>query len=232
MPKKTRPVLVVGDLHCPAMLPDYPEFLYRVYSQYNCKDIVFIGDLVDFHCFSYHERDPDVAVSSELDKAIDQLATLRELFPRASVLMGNHDALIERQAITAGLSSRVLRPFSELLELPKQWIVYPRYHKLICNGVLYQHGDQGKGGQQAALKNAQAEFMSVVQGHHHSQCGVWYHANENKLIYGLQTGCGVDRSHLQMTYGVKFSAKPIIGCGVVVDSVTAYVETMAMGDES
>ena len=227
--KKTRPVLVVGDLHCPAMLSDYPEFLHRVYSDYHCKDVVFIGDLVDFHCFSYHEHDPDIAASSEIDKAIEQLDILKELFPRASVLMGNHDSLIERQAMTAGLSSRVLRPFAELLCLPKSWVIYPRYHKLICNGVLYQHGDQGKGGQQAALKNAQAEFMSVVQGHYHAQCGIWYHANENKLIYGLQTGCGVDRSHLQMTYGVKFSAKPIVGCGVVADASTAYVETMPMG---
>ncbi len=228
--KKTRPVLVVGDLHCPAMLEEYPDFLFKVYSRYNCKDVVFIGDLVDFHSISYHEKNPDVAVSSEIDAAIDQLAILTEMFPRASVMMGNHDSLVERQAVTAGLSTRVLVSFREMLNLPKTWIIYPRYHKLICNGVLYQHGDQGKGGQQAALKNAQSEFMSVVQGHHHSQCGVWYHANESKLIYGLQTGCGIDRSHLQMQYGVKFSAKPIVGCGVVVDAVTAYVETMCMGE--
>jgi hypothetical protein len=229
--RKTHPVLVVGDIHAPAMLEGYPDFLQRVYDRWNCRDVVFIGDLVDFHCFSYHERNPDVAVSSEIDAAIDQIAVLTEMFPRASLLIGNHDDLVQRQAMTAGLSSRVLVSFKELLNLPKTWNVYPRYHKLICNRVLYQHGDQGKGGQQAALKNAHSEFMSVVQGHHHSQCGIWYHSNESKLIFGMQTGCGIDRTHMQMAYGTKFSAKPIIGCGVVVDSVTAYVETMHLGED-
>lgn len=229
--QKQRPVLVVGDIHAPAMLEGYPEFLQRIYDKHHCRDVVFIGDIVDLHCFSYHEKNPDIAASSEIDAAIEQIAVLTDMFPRASLLTGNHDSLAERQAITAGLSSRVLLSFKELLSLPKSWIVYPRYHKLICNKVLYQHGDQGKGGQQAALKNAQSEFMSVVQGHHHSQCGVWYHSNESKLIYGMQVGCGVDRRHMQMAYGTKFSAKPIIGCGVVFDAVTAYVETMNLGED-
>jgi hypothetical protein len=227
--KRVPPVLVIGDTHSPTMLSGYPDFLVRVYEKYRCGAVVHIGDLADLHCVSYHEKDPDHASpQSELEQAIDQIAELTARFPRVSLLLGNHDALVQRQATTAGISQKMLKPFKELFELPRGWQVYPRYHKLTCNGVLYQHGDQGKGGQFAALRNAQAEFCSVVQGHHHSQSGVWYHANENNLIFGMQVGCGIDRQHQQMAYGTKFSSKPIISCGVVIDSQTAFVERMTL----
>jgi predicted phosphodiesterase len=221
-------VLVIGDTHCPCMLSEYPQFLRRVYKQHKCKRVVHIGDLVDLHCISYHEHDPELSIASELDKAIEQVAVLTEMFPKVELLMGNHDALVLRKATTSGLSSRMIKPFNELFELPDSWKVYPRYHKLMINDVLYMHGDQGKGGMYSAMKNAKEEFGSVVQGHLHSQSGVWHTANENNLVFGMQVGCGLDRTHMQMAYGTKFSSKPIISCGVVYDSVTAYVETMVL----
>ena len=226
---KQRRTLVIGDTHCPAMLDGYPEFLTRIYDKYGCSRVVMIGDLVDLHSQSYHEKSPDRKnPAEELDAAKEQITELVNMFPNVSLLIGNHDALVERQATTAGISAAFLKPFKEQFELPRGWTVYPRYHKLVVDGVIYQHGDQGKGGQFAALKNAQSEFCSVVQGHHHSQSGVWYHANENSLVFGMQTGCGINRHHMQMAYGTKFSAKPIISCGVVVDSQTAFVERMTL----
>jgi hypothetical protein len=210
------------------MLSGYPDFLLKIYEKYKCTRVVHIGDLADLHCVSYHERAPESCSSSETDDAIEQIRLLSQIFPRVHLLLGNHDSLIQRQAVTVGLPQKVLKSFKETFELPKGWKVYPRYHKLVLDGVQYQHGDQGKGGQQAALKNALAEFCSVVQGHHHSQSGVWYHANETSIIFGMQVGCGIDRQHMQMDYGTKFSAKPIISCGVVIDSQTAYVERMPL----
>lgn len=221
--------LIIGDTHCPTMLQKYPDFLLSIYEKYRCSRVIHIGDMVDLHCVSYHEKDPDhQSPLSELEQAADQITELVNRFPRVKLLMGNHDSLVQRQATTAGISQKMLKPFRELFELPRGWEVFPRYYKLVLNGVIYQHGDQGKGGQFAALRNAQAEFCSVVQGHHHSQSGVWYHANENNLIFGMQVGCGLDRNHQQMAYGTKFSTKPIISCGVVVDSQTAFVERMSL----
>jgi hypothetical protein len=188
-----------------------------------------MADLVDLVFQRQLAAERGVELSAEeLDAAKEQITELVNMFPNVSLLIGNHDALVERQATTAGISAAFLKPFKEQFELPRGWTVYPRYHKLVVDGVIYQHGDQGKSGQFAALKNAQSEFCSVVQGHHHSQSGVWYHANENSLVFGMQTGCGIDRHHMQMAYGTKFSAKPIISCGVVVDSQTAFVERMTL----
>lgn len=226
---KSHPTLVIGDTHCPCMLQRYPAFLTSIYDKYKCSQVVHIGDLVDLHAMNYHEKDPDhSSPMSEIEQAQDQIDELVDRFPRVHLMTGNHDALIQRQATTAGISSAMLKPFKELFNLPRGWMVHPRYHKLILGDVLYQHGDAGKGGVMAAMKNAQSEFRSVVQGHHHSQSGVWYHANENSLIFGMQVGCGIDRHHMQMSYGTKFSAKPIISCGVVVDSKTAFVEGMKL----
>lgn len=224
---KYSPVLVIGDTHTPAMLSEYPQFLLSVYEKYKCRTVIHIGDLLDLHCVSYHERSPDIS-TSEIDEAIEQISLLSQMFPRLTLLSGNHDSLIQRQAVSAGLPNRVLKPFRECFNLPKSWVVLPRFYKYRLDGVLYMHGDQGKGGQQAALKNAQAEFCSVVQGHYHSQAGIWYHCNESQVVFGMQVGCGVDRKHIQMEYGVKLSAKPVISCGVVIDRHTAFVELMPL----
>jgi hypothetical protein len=63
-------------------------------------------------------------------------------------------------------------------------------------------------------------------GHLHSQAGVWYSANQKSIIFGMAVGCGIDRGHMQMYYGTKFTSKPVISCGVVVSPTEAYVEVM------
>jgi len=211
-------VLVIGDTHCPGMLHSYIDFLITVTEKYRCTKVVHIGDLVDFNCLSYHERNPDLpSVADELEKAISQVSMLVSAFPKVEVMTGNHDALLERKAITAGISSSLIKPLKQVLRLPSGWKIHPRYHKLVIDNVIYQHGDCGKGGQGAAYKNALAEHMSVVQGHFHSQAGVSYYANERNRIFGMQTGCGIDHTALQFAYGVKFNSKPIVSCGVILD---------------
>jgi hypothetical protein len=42
----------------------------------------------------------------------------------------------------------------------------------------------------------------------------------------MEVWCGVDWEHHQMEYGVKYSQKPILGCGVVIDGNTPIFEPM------
>ena len=55
-----------------------------------------------------------------------------------------------------------------------------------------------------------------------------YFANEDAMIFGMSVGCGVDRHTAAMDYGIKFTSKPIIGCGVVIDGVYAVFEPMRL----
>ncbi|MCA9267059.1 MAG: metallophosphoesterase [Planctomycetales bacterium] len=216
-------VLIIGDTHCPGMRRGYVDFLERVADEYGINRVVHIGDLVDWASISYHERSPSLSnPTAEYKLALRQVATLARAFPKADWLIGNHDALTERQAISAGLPPRLLRDYAELWEVP--WSVHPRFAKLVIDGVIYRHGDAGRGGQDAALQQAKDNFRSTVIGHFHSQAGVKWSAKPEFRVFGLAVGCGIDASRLQFEYGRKMAARPILGCGVVLDGRRAYFE--------
>ena len=137
-------------------------------------------------------------------------------------MIGNHDALTERQALTIGLPTVVLKDYADLWEL--DWRVHPRFTKLSIDGVLYSHGDGGRGGQDAALNQAKDVFRSSVIGHYHAQAGVKWWANPEFRIFGMSVGCGIDVAKLQFDYGRKITAKPILGCGVVFGGKRAIFE--------
>lgn len=216
-------VLIIGDTHAPGMRRGYIEFLKRIADEYAVNRVVHIGDLVDWSSISYFEKSPSLSnATAEYKKALKQVASLSKAFPKADWLIGNHDALTERQAITAGLPPQLLRDYGDLWEV--DWTVHSRFSKLVIDGVVYAHGDSGLGGQDAALKQAKDNFRSTVIGHHHAQAGVKWWANPEFRVFGMSVGCGIDVNRLQFEYGRKIAAKPILGCGVVIDGRKAYFE--------
>lgn len=222
-------VLVIGDTHCPCLKDGYVDFLKSCYDQWGCKRVVHIGDLVDNCALSFHLKKPSQKDPvREYDEALEQVALITETFPVADLLLGNHDVLPYRWAQEVGIPDEMMKDFGSIFKLPRKWKVHKRYHQLVIDGVIYQHGDRGKGGRMAALNNAKAEFCPVVQGHHHAQGGAEFYANLKTRVFGMQVGCGADWKHHQQEYGVKYSAKPIIGCGVVIDGTTPVFEPMPL----
>jgi hypothetical protein len=215
-------VLVIGDTHCPCMRDGYLDFLSDIKRAYRCKEFIHIGDLVDWHSISYHEKSPSASsAKQEYYNAKEQVAQIKKLIPKATWLIGNHDCLPKRKAVTASLPEEILRSYNDLWDLPK-WEVVPRYGHKIIDGVMYSHGDKGIGRFPSAFHNAKAQFRSYVQGDKHQQGGIHYYANERPdehggLIFGMNVGCGVDHDRAEMDYGRKFNQKPIISCGVVED---------------
>jgi len=211
------------------MHKDYVPFLKRIYKKHKCNKVVHIGDLVDWASMSYHPKDPSLMDSrKEFLEAKRQVQKLYRAFPEATWLIGNHDCLPSRKASDIGLPMDVMRDYQALWGVDN-WEVIERYGNKIIDGVLYQHGDRGKGGQiSSAYLNAQDEHRSVVQGHFHAQMNVLYFANTKTRIFGMQTGGGVDHKRAAMNYGKKYNKKPLMGCGVVLDGVTAIVEPMKL----
>lgn len=217
-------VLTIGDSHCPAMRKGYVDFLKEVADEYQPDRIVHIGDVVDWHSISYHERSPSLSnASQEYNKALKQVEEIYKEFPKADWLIGNHDALTERQARSAGLPPEILRDYKDMWNV-KKWKVHPRFAKLKIDRVIYSHGDSGAGGKYAALNQAKENFQSTVIGHHHSQGGVMFWANPEFRVFGMSVGCGVDWRALQFEYGRKYNHKPMLGCGVVIDGTRPYFE--------
>ena len=221
-----KPVLAFSCVHAPCMHKNFIKFLTKIRKKHNCGRVVMLGDLVDWSAISYHEK--DVSLPSPVEEykaAMKQVRQLHKAFPKADILVGNHDVLPYRKATTIGIPEEALKSFKDLWKLDG-WTVHPRFHDLIIDGVVYRHGDKCKGGQMAAYKNAIAEFSSLVQGHLHAQAGVVYHANQDECVFGMQVGCGVDHDHPAMAYGRVYAQKPIVGCGVVYNSKLAFWEPM------
>lgn len=222
-------VLVIPDVHCPLMISSFPDWLYDTFDQWECDRVVMIGDLVDLHSLSMHPKIPGYNNPiEEKEKAQNQIDDLVKRFPKADWLLGNHDALPYRWMESVGIPDSMMKDPGKIWNT-KKWKIHSRYSDLIIDKCIYRHGDKGKGGGRlAALPNALAEFRSVIQGHHHQQGGVEYAQNNAGKIFGMQVGTGINHKSIdgQMAYAKKFSARPVLGCGVVIDGKAAVFEPM------
>jgi predicted phosphodiesterase len=207
-------VLVIGDTHEPFCKEGYLEFCRETQEKYNCGTVVHIGDLVDNHAISYHEKDSEGrSAGDEYKLALERCREWYRMFPEAKVCIGNHDALPFRKAFTAGLPSSWLKSYQEILESPKGW-EWDFTHEIA--GVIYQHGT-GLSGEMAAINAARENRQSTVIGHLHTVCNTRYLASFKDLIFGVSVGCGIDHEAYAFAYGRQNTRKPVISCGVILD---------------
>ena len=228
-------VLVIPDLHAPCIAGsncdccgNALDFVRSVQDYWQTTKTVFLGDLVDHHRISKHESEPDSkGALDEYEESLEQLRPWYQHFRKATMLTGNHDALVHRQAASAGLPAKYIRTLKDFLELPKGWDVVERWGHHELDNVLYFHGDCGPGGQGIpAYRHAMLHFKSVVQGHYHQSCGIQHFQNSSGgRLWGMQAGALACSRHLQMRYGRKFSRSPIMACAVVIDG-EPFVEVM------
>ena len=200
-------VLVIGDLHEPFCLDGYLEHCIETYNKYKCNEVVFIGDIIDNHASSYHETDPDGhSAGQELKMAIQRIKQWYSAFPKATVIIGNHDRLIMRKAYSSGLSKLWIKDYAEVLGTPG-WTFTD---SIEIDDVLYIHGEGG-----TARARVRRDLQSVVQGHLHSQAYIDWCVGAKFKLFGMQVGCGVDHKSYAMAYG-KEGPKPAIACGVIL----------------
>jgi len=206
---ETRNILVIGDLHEPFCLDGYLDWCLEQYEAFNCNQVIFIGDIIDAHGFSYHEPDPDGMSSGlELETAIKKIAKWYEAFPEADVMIGNHDRMASRKAMSGGIPAAWIRSYNEVLGTPNwNWV-----ESIIYDDVLFEHGEGG----QAAAK-AKNNLMSSVCGHTHTLAYVQWFVGKRFKVFGMQVGCGVDSTTYAAAYAKNFK-KQSIGCSVVLNN--------------
>lgn len=213
--KEFNNVLVVGDLHSPFIRKGYLEHCLKVRQQYQCNEVVFIGDVVDNHYSSYHDADPDgFGAGEELDRAIHHLKEWHQHFPKAKVCIGNHDAIICRKAFSSGISNRWIKDYDDVLGTPG-WD-FQNQHEI--DGVIYTHGTGSSG--KGATKRVREWQCSIVQGHIHTEAYIDWYCNKEYRLFAMQVGCGVDDRSYAMAYARNFTKKYIVSCGVVLNNGT------------
>ena len=200
-------ILVIGDLHEPFCLDEYLDWCIEQYDTYNCTEVVFIGDIIDNHYTSFHEVsiDAEYTGKTELEYAIKRIARWYKAFPKAKVIIGNHDRLIMRKAQTSAIPSKWIKSYKEVLEVPN-WDFVERYEK---DNVQFLHGEGG-----TARSKCRADMMNTVQGHLHTQAYTEHYVGKKFRIFGMQVGCGINHESYAMAYA-KYGKKPAIGIGVI-----------------
>lgn len=212
-------VLVIGDLHLPFTLEGYLEHCIETYYKYNCNEVVFIGDIIDNHASSFHIPDADgYSAGYELKLAIQQVKEWYKAFPKATIIIGNHDRIIMRKAQASGLSKMWIKDYADVLGVPNWKFV----ESIEIDDVLYLHGEGG-----VARTRARRDLCSIVQGHLHTQASVDWIVGKNFKIFACQTGCGIDAKAYAMAYAKEF-AKPAIGCAVILEGKTVFNAMMEL----
>lgn len=214
-------VLVIGDLHLPAVHAEYMDFVKSTKKKYKTNTTVFIGDVVDHASISFHKKHPDnPSAADEFDQTMTMLHDWYRAFPNAYVTIGNHDERVVRLAADAGIPAMYLRNYADVYGT-KSWEWTPHVE---IDGVYYYHGT-GAGGQYPAINAAKLRLQSVVMGHYHSVAGINWVVGPTSRVFGMNIGSGVDRFHPAMLYGSTFLKKPVLSCGVVIDG-HPYLELM------
>jgi hypothetical protein len=204
-------ILIIGDLHAPFTKKGYLKFCREQQELYDCGTVIFIGDVIDNHYSSYHESDPDgYSAGEELDRAIDMISDWYHTFPKATVIIGNHDRLVHRKAYSSGVSKKWIREYKDVLNT-SGWDFVENTELFEIN---FNHGEGG-----TARNRIKSELQSQVQGHLHTQLYNEFLVGANFIVFGMQVGCGIDVKSYAMAYGKHFK-KHAIGCGVVLNKGT------------
>ena len=207
-------VLVIGDLHFPAERPDYLKFCRDMGKKHKVKEVVFIGDVLDHHAISFHQKNPDSDNAiAEYEKAMKSLKKWYKTFPDASVCIGNHDERVHRLAAASGIPAMYLKDYSDIYETPNWDWAYEH----CIDDVYYYHGTGTSAGLCPAFNTAKARLQSSISGHIHSTAAILYTCGPTgEKIFGMNVPNGVDKDHPLMYYSRNFLRKPVNGVGIVV----------------
>jgi len=209
-------ILIISDTHSPYHHPDLIPFLKAIKKKYKPDRIVHIGDETDKHGLNFHGQDPDLpSAGDELYEARETIHDIEKLWSNVDLLHSNHGSLAYRRAFKAGLPKAYMRDYNEVLEVGKGW----KWHNELTiklpdgNDVHFHHGKSAN-----ILAVGQKQGTCYIQGHFHTKFNIQYWGNPNSLLWCMQVGCLIDKDALAFAYDKVFKDRPIIGCGIVIDS--------------
>ena len=220
-------ILVIPDVHFPFVADGFLEFLDNTKSQYGLDTIICIGDILDMCAISAWESDPDgMSADSELIATIPQLIAMADMFPEMYITIGNHDARPQRMARKAGIPTRLLRHFNEVIENITEgqanvdgWHWNNSY--ILNENTLIEHGNRT--GLTATYKKAVLTNFNVIQGHTHSYASVMYANDGYTSRWAMNVGAGIDHSAYAFAYAKAIDMSPTLGCGIVVDGIPQII---------
>lgn len=213
-------VMAISDLHLPYHVKGMYEFLKQAKEAINPDEVIFIGDVLDAYAFSRFSKDPDShGPSKELALAKKELSRLFKLFPRAKVIVGNHEMRIYKRGLDAGIPAHFMKSVKELINAPKGIEFGDSF---VIDGVRYSHGEE-TGGRDACSKLIEKYRKPCVIGHLHGQASIQYLSNGIDQTWAMVVGSLVDNNSIAMKYGRQNKDQVVLSIGVVDDCVPAII---------
>jgi len=211
-------VLVIPDLHNPVTHPGALPFCKDLYKKYKCNRVVFIGDVVDMQAVNFHANNPQCpGALDEYHLAKKAIKKWHRVFPKASVVIGNHDARVIRLAESVNIPVRYIRNYADVWGTPGwKWA-----DDFIIDEVYYWHGT-GRSGINPAFNVMKDMLMSAVIGHCHSAAGIKWIANPLRRVFGMDVGCLIDIDAFNFAYGKNEKKRPMLSAAVVLDGVPQH----------
>ena len=221
-------ILLISDLHIPYHHQDAIAFLSHLKDKYNPTRIICLGDEVDGHALSFHDSDPDLpSAGDEIRQALPVIAELFKIFPKMDILESNHGSLVWRKAKVFGIPKHYIKSYNEVLGVDSGWKWSFDLTVDLPNGQkCYMH----HGKTSNIIQLSQQMGMNALQGHYHETFKIDYWGNSTGLYWGMQCGCLIDDDKLAFNYNNVNIKRPIIGTGLIIDSMPV-LEPMRLNSE-
>lgn len=221
-------ILFISDLHIPFHHQDSFAFLRHLKQKYNPTRVICLGDELDKNSLSYHEKNPDLySPGHELQVSLPFIHELESIFPKMDILESNHGSLVWRKAQSSGIPKHYIKSYQDVLGVGDGW----KWHfdmviDLPDGSQCYVH----HGKTSDIVKLSQTMSMHAVSGHFHEKFKIDFWANPQGLYWGLSCGCLIDDNALAFNYNNVNLKRPLIGTGLVIDSIPV-LEPMILNSE-
>lgn len=213
-------VLTISDTQEPFGHRDAVPFLRWVKKKYAPDIVTHAGDEMDFHALGDWDHDPDgYSAGHELTAGLERMGEYYNLFPNVLACRSNHTDRPLRRAFKAGIPAAFIKEYHEFMKAPPGWSWKDQH---IIDGVVYEHGE-GFSGFNGALNCALKNGAPTVIGHIHSHAGILYSADAQRILYGFNVGCLIDKDAYAFRYGKNLKHKPLLGVGIIHKAVPTWV---------
>jgi len=207
--------IIISDTHFPYQHKDTFKFLAAIKKHYNIKIVKHTGDLIDNHSSSFHEIEyGSLGAKEEHNQAYKATQKLYEMFPKMTVIIGNHGSMSIRKAKSAGIPVDHIKSYNDIYDTPGWIWTDKNYFKINKDDHCLLVHSMGAN----TLLNSQRHSFNSIQGHHHSKCGIEYSADCKVLKWSMTVGCLIDQHAVAFNYArLATLNRPIIGCGAIIN---------------
>lgn len=213
-------ILIIPDLHEPCSRKGALAFCRNLRRKYKTTKTIFIGDVTDWHSISFHIHHPEMpGPKDEYELAFEKIQKWYKAFPKADIVLGNHDRRVIRLAESVNIPARFIRNYKDIWKTP-DWAWADEF---IYDEIYFTHGDGSGSGLYPAFNLVRQMGMSVCIGHHHSAGGIKWLVNPLRRMFGLDTGALIDDKAMAFAYGMRTKKRSVLGAAVILDGTPIHI---------